>query len=195
MGTGILRLLEGAANAVVQYIAGRTVKGFVGGVISSVAKDIGRKLVNEKDVTWKQVICHASAGGVIGGLAGMLGGAVTYSIVDSTVAVSCINEKLLDRLASVDWAKPSRALTDGVSGSVPESAANFAEGFCPTFDRPELKNEEENGLIIAHELVKALCKYFTTENIDRIRHLCEGPWVSKWLSSMETTKEKRYRKK
>lgn len=129
-GAGIFGALGGAGNAAVQYLASGTATGSVGGVISSVANDIDKKLVSEEDVTWKQVLCHAVAGGFFGGAVGLAGGAVTYRIVGAALAASAgsVEQKVLRRLAlRLALARNARALTEGVTGSVLETSLHFTE--------------------------------------------------------------------
>ena len=129
-GTGITGALGGAGNAAVQYLAGGTATGSIGGVISLVANDVDKMLVSEEDVTWKQVLFHAVAGGLFGGVVGLAGGGVTYRIVGAALAASAgsVDQKVLRRLAlRIAAARNARALTEGVAGSVLETSVNFAE--------------------------------------------------------------------
>ena len=73
--------LESAAVTAGQYIGIGAGTGAVGGVVSSLASDAGRKFVDGADVSWKQVLGHALTSGAIGAVVGVAGGAVTHGVV------------------------------------------------------------------------------------------------------------------
>lgn len=84
--TGITTVLDAAAlpSALVttgQYIGIGATTGAIGGVASSLAIDAGRRFVEGKDVTLKQVAFRALCGAVVGSVAGVVGGAVTKAAV------------------------------------------------------------------------------------------------------------------
>ena len=57
--------LESAAITAGQYMGVGAATGATGGVAASIALDAGRKFVDGKQITWKQVVGHAVVGGVI----------------------------------------------------------------------------------------------------------------------------------
>ena len=130
--------MESAAVTAGQYMEIGAGTGAVGGAISSLASDAGRKFVDGEEVTWKQAVGHAACGATIGAAAGAAGGAVSKAFVGSqTSAASAtleteVGEQILimtggRRLANTLARNISRELTESGVEAVMGTTAQFAE--------------------------------------------------------------------
>ena len=99
--------LESAAITAGQYMGVGAATGATGGVAASIALDAGRKFVDGKQITWKQVVGHAVVGGVIGAATGIAGGAVTKAIVagQASAASANLQGEIAEQAAIVTGAK------------------------------------------------------------------------------------------
>ena len=85
-GVGITADVAGLATGAAAVTAGQYAiigagTGTVGGVVSSLAADAGRKFADGEEVTWKQALGRAVCGAAIGAAAGAVGGLVSRAAV------------------------------------------------------------------------------------------------------------------
>lgn len=130
--------VESAALTIGEYVAIGAGSGAVGGAVSSLATDAGRKFADGENVTWKQVLGHAACGVVVGAAAGAAGGAVTKSIVgiETSAASANIEGEIGEQVAILTGARRlgkilarriPRALTENGTEAVMGAVAEFAE--------------------------------------------------------------------
>ena len=130
--------MESAAVTAAQYMEIGAGTGAVGGVISSLASDAGRKFVDGEEVTLKQAIGRAACGATIGAAAGAAGGAVSKAFVGSQTSAASATleteagEQILivtggRRLANTLARNISRELTESGVEAVMGTTAQFVE--------------------------------------------------------------------
>ena len=130
--------MESAAVTTGQYMGIGAGTGAVGGAVSSIASDAGRKFVDGEEVTLKQVACRAAFGASIGAAAGIAGGAVSKALVGGQSSATTANlevevgEQIViltgaRRIANVLAKNIPRALTESGTEAVMGTAAQFVE--------------------------------------------------------------------
>ena len=130
--------MESAAVTTGQYMGIGAGTGAVGGAVSSIASDAGRKFVDGEEVTLKQVACRVAFGASIGAAAGIAGGAVSKAFVGGQSSAATANLKAevgeqiailtgARRLANVLTRNIPRALTESGTEAVMGTAAQFVE--------------------------------------------------------------------
>ena len=130
--------MESAAVTTGQYMGIGAGTGAVGGAVSSIASDAGRKFVDGEEVTLKQVACRAAFGASIGAAAGIAGGAVSKALVggQSSAATANLEVEIGEQLAILTGARRlanvlakniPRALTESGTEAVMGTAAQFVE--------------------------------------------------------------------
>ena len=130
--------MESAAVTTGQYMGIGAGTGAVGGAVSSIASDAGRKFVDEEEVTLKQVACRTAFGASIGAAAGIAGGAVSKALVGGQSSATTANlevevgEQIViltgaRRIANVLAKNIPRALTESGTEAVMGTAAQFVE--------------------------------------------------------------------
>ena len=130
--------MESAAVTTGQYMGIGAGTGAVGGAVSSIASDAGRKFVDGEEVTLKQVACRAAFGASIGAAAGIAGGAVSKALVGGQSSAATANLEVevgeqiailtgARRLANVLAKNIPRALTESGTEAVMGTAAQFVE--------------------------------------------------------------------
>ena len=130
--------MESAAVTTGLYMAIGAGTGAVGGAVSSIASDAGRKFVDGEEVTLKQVACRAAFGASIGAAAGIAGGAVSKALVGGQSSATTANLEVevgeqivirtgVRRLANVLTRNIPRALTESGTEAVMGTAAQFVE--------------------------------------------------------------------
>ena len=130
--------MESAAVTTGQYMGIGAGTGAVGGAVSSIASDAGRKFVDGEEVTLKQVACRAAFGASIGAAAGIAGGAVSKAFVGSQSSAATANleaevgEQVAIRtgaraLANVLVRNTPRPLAEAGAEAVMGAAAQFVE--------------------------------------------------------------------
>ncbi len=163
---------ESAALSAGKYIAIGAGSGAVGGVLSSLATDAGRKFADGEDVTLKQVLAHAVCGAAIGAAAGTAGGVVTKSIVATQTSSAAANlegeigEQIViltgaRRLGNVLARNVSRALTESGTEAIMGSVAQFAEERLD--DSVENRNPGEHFTSGVQNLAASAAKGLTVE--------------------------------
>lgn len=130
--------MESAAVTTGQYMGIGAGTGAVGGAVSSIASDAGRKFVDGEEVTLKQVACRAAFGASIGAAAGIAGGAVSKALVGGQSSATTANLEVevgeqiailtgTRRIANVLAKNIPRALTESGTEAVMGTAAQFVE--------------------------------------------------------------------
>jgi len=130
--------MESAAITAGQYMGIGAATGATGGVATSLSSDAGRKFVDEENITWKQVIGHATCGALVGTAAGLAGGAVTKTIVGAQSSAASatlegeIGEQIVirtgaRRLGNALARQVPRMLTESGTEAVMGSVSQFAE--------------------------------------------------------------------
>ena len=121
-----------------QYVGIGAGTGAVGGAVSSIASDAGRKFVDGEEVTLKQAVCRVAFGATIGAVTGIEGGAVSKAVVSGRISAATTNIKgdvgeqvaMLTggrRLGNALARKVLPALTESGAESVMGTAAQFVE--------------------------------------------------------------------
>ena len=130
--------MESAAVTTGQYMGIGAGTGAVGGAVSSIASDAGRKFVDGEEVTLKQGAFRVAFGASIGAVAGIAGGAVSKAFVGGQSSAATANLKAevgeqiailtgARRLANVLTRNIPRALTESGTEAVMGTAAQFVE--------------------------------------------------------------------
>ena len=130
--------MESAAVTTGQYIGIGVGTGAIGGAVSSIASDAGRKFVDGEEVTLKQGACRVAFGAFIGAVAGIAGGAVSKALVggQSSAATANLKAELGEQIAILTGARRlanvlarniPRALTESGTEAVMGTAAQFVE--------------------------------------------------------------------
>ena len=130
--------MESAALTMGQYVGIGAGTGAVGGAVSSIASDAGRKFVDGEEVTLKQVAYRVAFGASIGAAAGIAGGAVSKAFVGSQSSAATANleaevgEQVAIRtgaraLANVLVRNTPRPLAEAGAEAVMGAAAQFVE--------------------------------------------------------------------
>ena len=130
--------MESAAVTTGQYMGIGAGTGAIGGAVSSIASDAGRKFVDGEEVTLKQGAFRVAFGASIGAVAGIAGGAVSKAFVGGQSSAATANLKAevgeqiailtgARRLANVLTRNIPRALTESGTEAVMGTAAQFVE--------------------------------------------------------------------
>ena len=128
--------MESAAVTTGQYMGIGAGTGAVGGAVSSIASDAGRKFVDGEEVTLKQAVCHVALSAFIGAVAGTAGGAITKAFVSGETSATTANIKVevgeqiailtgARRLVKVLAKNIPRALTKSGTEAVMQTAGQF----------------------------------------------------------------------
>ena len=139
--------LESAAITAGQYMGVGAATGATGGVAASIALDAGRKFVDGKQITWKQVVGHAVVGGVIGAATGIAGGAVTKAIVagQASAASANLQGEIAEQAAIVTGAKRvGNVLAKNIPRMLTENGAEAVMGTVSRFAEERLEDSVEN---------------------------------------------------
>ena len=159
--------MESAAVTTGQYMGIEAGTGAVGGAVSSIASDAGRKFVDGEEVTLKQVACRAAFGASIGAAAGIAGGAVSkvakrvkkYSNDDKSVRLS---KKKVERVKC----SPTCSLTN------------------QPLESDQLLENETSPLPVVSEEACVLEKRESDQREDiKIKYISEGAWISRMIVS------------
>ena len=144
--------LESAAMTAGQYIGVGAATGATGGVAASVASDAGRKIVDGKQITWKQAVGHLVISGVIGAAAGMAGGAVTKAIVAGQVSAASANleVEMAEQVAKTSARRLVNALTKTVPRKLTQNGAEALMGAVSRFAEERLDDSVENRSLCDH---------------------------------------------
>ncbi|XP_052086014.1 uncharacterized protein LOC127723432 [Mytilus californianus] len=154
-GVGITAAIAGIGSAaaqasvttVGQFIGMGAGSSAVGGAAFSLAADAEKKLVDGKNVTFKEVVVHALTGAAIGGVTGIAVGAVAGSLTGLSAEVSATNieERLVPgaRRFGVALAK---SLSKGVTNKSTESVLELVKGYVAE----RLDDEQENRPVTEH---------------------------------------------
>ena len=130
--------MKSAAVTMGRYVRIGAGTGAVGGAVSSIASDAGRKFVDGEEVTLKQAVCRVAFGATIGAVTGIEGGAVSKAVVSGRISAATTNIKgdvgeqvaMLTggrRLGNALARKVLPALTESGAESVMGTAAQFVE--------------------------------------------------------------------
>ena len=139
--------LESAAITAGQYMGVGAATGATGGVAASIALDAGRKFVDGKQITWKQVVGHAVVGGVIGAATGIAGGAVTKAIVagQASAASANLQGEIAEQAAIVTGAKRvGNVLAKNIPRMLTEKGAEAMMGTVSRLAEERLDDSVEN---------------------------------------------------
>ena len=139
--------LESAAITTGQYMGVGAATGATGGVAASIALDAGRKFVDGKQITWKQVVGHAVVGGVIGAATGIAGGAVTKAIVagQASAASANLQGEIAEQAAIVTGAKRlGNVLAKNIPRMLTEKGAEAMMGTVSRLAEERLDDSVEN---------------------------------------------------
>ena len=130
--------MESAVVTTGQYIGIGVGTGAIGGAVSSIASDVGRKFVDGEEVTLKQGACRVAFGAFIGAVAGIAGGAVSKACVggQSSAATANLKAEVGEQILILTGARRllnflarniPRALTESGTEAVMGTAARFVE--------------------------------------------------------------------
>ena len=139
--------LESAAITAGQYVGVGAATGATGGVAASIALDAGRKFVDGKQITWKQVVGHAVVGGVKGAATGIAGGAVTKAIVagQASAASANLQGEIAEQAAIVTGAKRlGNVLAKNIPRMLTEKGAEAMMGTVSRLAEERLDDSVEN---------------------------------------------------
>ena len=158
---GITAGVAGLGNSVMKSAAlkmGQSIKigagtGSVGGAVSSVASDVGRKFVDGEEVTLKQAVCHVAFGASIGAAAGIAGGAFSKASVASRTSAATANleAEVGEQIAVRTGAKSiGNALAKKVPGALIRGGAEVVLGTAAQFVEERLDDSVENQSLGQH---------------------------------------------
>ena len=139
--------MESAAVTTGQYIGIGAGTGAVGGAVSSIASDAGRKFVDGEEVTLKQVACRAAFGASIGAVAGIAGGAVSKALVggQSSTATANLEAEVGEQIAILTGARRlTNVLTRNIPRALTESGTEAVMGTAAQFVEERLDDSVEN---------------------------------------------------
>lgn len=139
--------MESAAVTTGQYMGIGAGTGAVGGAVSSIASDAGRKFVDGEEVTLKQVACRAAFGASIGAAAGIAGGAVSKALVggQSSAATANLEVEIGEQIAILTGARRvANVLTRNISRALTESGTEAVMGTAAQFVEERLDDSVEN---------------------------------------------------
>ena len=159
--------MESAAVTTGQYMGIEAGTGAVGGAVSSIASDAGRKFVDGEEVTLKQVACRAAFGASIGAAAGIAGGAVSkvakrvkkYSNDDKSVR---LGKKKVERVKCSPTCSPTNQ----------------------PLESDQLLENETSPLPVVSEEACVLEEHESDQLEDmEIKYISEGAWTSRMIVS------------
>ena len=139
--------MESAAVTTGQYMGIGAGTGAVGGAVSSIASDAGRKFVDGEEVTLKQVACRAAFGASIGAAAGIAGGAVSKALVggQSSAATANLEAEVGEQIAILTGARRlTNVLTRNIPRALTESGTEAVMGTAAQFVEERLDDSVEN---------------------------------------------------
>ena len=139
--------MESAAVTTGQYIGIGAGTGAVGGAVSSIASDAGRKFVDGEEVTLKQVAYRAAFGASIGAVAGIAGGAVSKALVggQSSAATANLEAEVGEQIAILTGARRlTNVLTRNIPRALTESGTEAVMGTAAQFVEERLDDSVEN---------------------------------------------------
>ena len=139
--------MESAAVTTGQYMGIGAGTGAVGGAVSSIASDAGRKFVDGEEVTLKQVAYRAAFGASIGAVAGIAGGAVSKALVggQSSAATANLEVDVGEQIATLTGARRlTNVLTRNIPRALTESGTEAVMGTAAQFVEERLDDSVEN---------------------------------------------------
>ena len=139
--------MESAAVTTGQYMGIGAGTGAVGGAVSSIASDAGRKFVDGEEVTLKQVACRAAFGASIGAAAGIAGGAVSKALVggQSSAATANLEVEVGEQIVILTGARQlTNVLTRNIPRALTESGTEAVMGTVAQFVEERLDDSVEN---------------------------------------------------
>ena len=139
--------MESAAVTTGQYMGIGAGTGAVGGAVSSIASDAGRKFVDGEEVTLKQVAYRAAFGASIGAAAGIAGGAVSKALVggQSSAATANLEVDVGEQIATLTGARRlTNVLTRNIPRALTESGTEAVMGTAAQFVEERLDDSVEN---------------------------------------------------
>ena len=158
---GITAGVAGLGNSVIKSAAlkmGQSIRigagtGSVGGAVSSIASDVGRKFVDGEEVTLKQAICHVTFGASIGAAAGIAGGAFSKASVAgrTSAATANLEAEVGEQIAVRTGAKSiGNALAKKVPGALIRGGAEVVLGTTVQICEERLDDSVENQSLVQH---------------------------------------------
>ena len=158
---GITAGIAGLGNSVMKSAAlkmGQSIRigagtGSVGGAVSSIASDVGRKFVDGEEVTLKQAICHVTFGASIGAAAGIAGGAFSKASVAgrTSAATANLEAEVGEQIAVRTGAKSiGNALAKKVPGALIRGGAEVVLGTTVQIFEERLDDSVENQSLVQH---------------------------------------------
>ena len=145
--------MESAAVTTGQYMGIGAGTGAVGGAVSSIASDAGRKFVDGEEVTLKQVACRAAFGASIGAAAGIAGGAFSKASVAgrTSAATANLEAEVGEQIAVRTGAKSiGNALAKKVPGALIRGGAEVVLGTTVQICEERLDDSVENQSLVQH---------------------------------------------
>ena len=139
--------MESAAVTTGQYMGIGAGTGAVGGAVSSIASDAGRKFVDGEEVTLKQVACRAAFGASIGAAAGIAGGAVSKALVggQSSAATANLEVEVGEQIVILTGVRQlTNVLTRNIPRALTESGTEAVMGTVAQFVEERLDDSVEN---------------------------------------------------
>ena len=158
---GITAGVAGLGNSVMKSAAlkmGQSIRigagtGSVGGAVSSIASDVGRKFVDGEEVTLKQALCHVAFGASIGAAAGIAGGAFSKASVAgrTSAATANLEAEVGEQIAVRTGAKSiGNALAKKVPRALIEGGAEVVLGTAAQIFEERLDDSVENQSLGQH---------------------------------------------
>ena len=155
--------MESAAVTTGQYIEIGVGTGAIGGAVSSIASDAGRKFVDGEEVTLKQAVCRVAFGATIGAVTGIEVGAVSKAVVSGRISAATTNIKgdVGEHVAMLTGGRRlGNALARKVLPALTESGAESVMGTAAQFVEERLDDSVENqspGQHLVRGAVNSLC--------------------------------------
>ena len=139
--------MESAAVTTGQYMGIGAGTGAIGGAVSSIASDAGRKFVDGEEVTLKQGAFRVAFGASIGAVAGIAGGAVSKAFVggQSSAATANLKAEVGEQIAILTGARRlTNVLTRNIPRALTESGTEAVMGTAAQFVEERLDDSVEN---------------------------------------------------
>ena len=155
--------MKSAAVTMGRYVRIGAGTGAVGGAVSSIASDAGRKFVDGEEVTLKQAVCRVAFGATIGVAMGTAGGAVSKAVVSGRISAATTNIEgdVGEQVAILTGGKRlGKALARKVLPALTESGAESVMGTAAQFVEERLDDSVENqspGQHLVRGAVNSLC--------------------------------------
>ena len=155
--------MKSAAVTMGQYVGIGAGTGAVGGAVSSIASDAGRKFVDGEEVTLKQAVCRVAFGATIGAVTGIEVGAVSKAVVSGRISAATTNIKgdVGEHVAMLTGGRRlGNALARKVLPALTESGAESVMGTAAQFVEERLDDSVENqspGQHLVRGAVNSLC--------------------------------------